>query len=95
MKYNLLPAVSRLYRREPISAIFATVGMTNLSIGLVEGSVSLSIVGMTIAGCALAFRWRATQQKDFSRQIISKQRLLPPAKDRSNPIRLPSKNRSR
>jgi hypothetical protein len=92
MKYSLLPAVSRLYRREPISAVLATVGMTNLSIGLVEGSGSLLIVGMAIASCALAFRWHAIQQKDFSRKSISKQRLLPPAKDRSHPINLTPKN---
>jgi hypothetical protein len=47
---------------------------------------------MAIASCALAFRWHAIQQKDFSRKSISKQRLLPPAKDRSHPINLTPKN---
>ena len=53
------------YRKEPISSFILTIGLVDAVMGGVSGHGLLMILGLSMAGVAMALRWRMVQRQSF------------------------------
>ncbi len=87
---SLLPRfITRVYRKEPISAFIFTIGVVNAIIGGFGERWSLLTLGLLVGTSAIALRWWQSYQYRPISQRQTTTRYLKPSQN-SSPRPLPS-----
>jgi hypothetical protein len=81
LKMNNTPPrfVKTFYRKEPITGLLITAGAVNMVLGGVNAIGGLMLLGMMVAGSAIAYRWWMMQQAEARREM-QQPLYLPPAR---------------